>query len=457
MSRSKSGFLKKLIEYFNCLPFEMNGKTVCVCLSGGADSVSLLLGLNEISKDFSFEVCACHFNHMIRAENADNDEAFCKQLCSELAVKLFCGRDNVPMYAKTYKLSLEDAARKCRYMFFDRILEKNNIDFCATAHNMNDDAETLVLNLLRGSSCDGTASIAPHIGKILRPMLKISRDEVEQFLLESSRQYVTDETNFSNEYTRNYIRNVIFPRFKELNPSFVNAFSKYIDSERLDKLYFDEIVKDKLECDLRLEHKAIRYRVYVKKCKDSFGYIPNRNMLDQIDSAIFSDNRVVFNLNQSIDAIIENGRILFTTRVDDDAIQYNSVVLQKGFNEIFDSKVSLCIDYNDDLRKINNLSTHTILSSANIVGDLYVRNRRVGDRIMIHGVNKSVKKLMIDKKIRKEYREIVPIICDAEGIIYIPFVGISDRAFCKNKENFISIETIFHTIDKERWVNAYEK
>ena len=457
MSRAKSGFHNKLIVYFSSLPFDMNGKTVCVCLSGGADSVSLLLGLKEIAKDFSFNVCACHFNHQIRAENADNDELFCKSLCNELSIKLYCGRDDVPLYAKTYKLSLEDAARKCRYMFFERILDKNNIDFCATAHNMNDDAETLMLNLLRGSAADGSASIAPYNGSILRPMLKITRDEVEQYLYESSQKYVTDETNVSNEYTRNYIRNVIFPKFREINPSFISSFSKFIESQRLDKAYFDEVIKSKLKCDLRLEHKAIRYRIYVKQCKDAFGYIPNRSMLDQIDVALFSEKRMVFNLNQNIDVIVENGSVAFVKCISDDSKKYDTVVLQEGSNDIFEDKVSINVNMHDDLRKINNLSTHTLLSSANIVGDLCVRNRRVGDRILIHGINKSVKKLMIDKRIPKEYREVLPIICDAEGVIYIPFVGISDRVFCRNNVNCISIETIFNTIDKERWVNAYEK
>lgn len=456
MNRSKSGFLNKLKEYFKCLPFDINGKTVCVCLSGGADSVSLLLGLKEISEQCSFKLCACHFNHQIRDESSD-DEEFCRQLCEKLSVKLYCGRDDVPMYAKTFKLSLEDAGRKCRYAFFERILEKNDIDFCATAHNMNDDAETLILNLLRGSSSDGATSIAPVKGNILRPMLSITRDEVEAFISEVSQDHVTDCTNFSNEYTRNYIRNVIFPKFKEINPSFVNAFSRYIETARLDREYFDEIISEKLGCDLRLEHKAIRNRIYVKKCKEQFGFILNSDMIEQIDHALFNENRVVYNINQDIDAIINNGSVSFVDRCVASSEIYEPVALHDGTNSIFDSKVSVSINNNEDLTKINNLSTHTVLSSANIFGDLYVRNRRTGDRITIHGVNKSVKKLFIDQKVPKEYRDVIPIVCDAKGIIYIPFVGICDRVFTKGEADSVAIDIIFHSIDKERWVNAYEK
>ncbi len=457
MNPSNIGFLKKLKHYFNCLPFDINGKTVCVCLSGGADSVSLLLGMLDIAKEFSFNVCACHFNHLIRGEAADNDEEFCKRLCRDLSVKLFCGRDDVPSFARTYKMSLEEAARECRYSFFRRILEKNDIDYCATAHNMNDDAETLIFNLLRGSSTDGSASISPYSRSILRPMLKISRNEVEEFLKIASQEFVTDATNFSNEYTRNYIRNVIFPKFGDINPSFINAFSKYIDSSRIDRDYFESVIAEKLECDLRKEHKAIRFRVYVKKCKDTFGIILNRNMIEQIDDAVFLNLRSVININSKIDAVVENGNVSFLKSFAQVDERYEPKALLDGDNLLFDGKVSISIGKFEDLKKINNLSTQTKISSANMVGDLYVRNRRVGDRIKIRGINKSVKKLLIDNKVPKEYRNIIPIICDSEGILYIPFVGINDRVFTSEDKGAIFINTVFHSIDQERWVNAYEK
>ena len=457
MSRSKSGFLNKLKDYFECLPFDINGKTLCVCLSGGADSVSLLLGMLEIKDLYSLNICACHFNHLIRGEEADNDENFCKDLCKDLNVKLYCGRDDVPLYAKTYKLSTEDAARQCRYLFFKRVLEKNNIDFCATAHNMNDDAETLLLNLLRGSGSDGAASIAPYNDNILRPMLKITREEVEEYLVASSQQYVTDSTNFSNDYTRNFIRNTIFPKLKKINPSFVNSFSKFIDSARLDKEYFDNIIDEKLDVDLRTEHKSIRYRVFVKKCKDMFGVSLNREQLEQIDKALFSESRVVIPLNSRFEAIVNNGNVNFSEISKECGLIYDTVDLKEGSNCVFDGKVLIDLSKSNVFKKVYNLSIQTVLSSANISGGLCVRNRRVGDRIKIHGINKSIKKMLIDKKVPKEYRDVIPIICDSEGIVYVPFVGVCDRAFSKSNDGCIFINIVFNSIDKERWVNAYEK
>ncbi len=457
MNRAKIKFVEKLNEYFRCLPFSINGKTVCVCLSGGADSVSLLLGMLEISMQFSFNVCACHFNHLIRGEDSDNDEMFCKRLCEELSVKLYCGRDDVPSYAKTNKLSLEEAARECRYAFFSRIARKDNIDFCATAHNMNDDAETLLFNLIRGSGMNGASAIAPFNDFILRPMLKIGREEVEEYLSYKSQGFVTDLTNFSNDYTRNYIRNVVFPELRNINPSFIDAFSRFIESARCDRDYFERLIEDKLDCDLRNEHKSIRYRVYLRKCKDAFGFSLNSEMIGQIDSVLFEDIRTVLNLNSDVDAIVENGKVSFFKHLEDDKREEAVVILKNGINHLFNNKVTLFLNKSNDLKKVNNLSTTNLLSSANINGDLFVRNRRTGDRITIHGINKSLKKLFIDKKIPKEYRDIIPIISDSEGIIYVPFVGVADRVYAKNGCGDILINTVFHSIDSERWVNAYEK
>ena len=121
MSLPRTDFLLKLNRFFSELPFELEGTTLCVGLSGGADSVSVLIGVIEIKDEFGFSVVACHFNHMIRGEEADRDELFCKTLCEQLGVKIYCGRDDVPAYANYKKICIEQAARECRYSFFTRI------------------------------------------------------------------------------------------------------------------------------------------------------------------------------------------------------------------------------------------------------------------------------------------------------------------------------------------------
>ncbi len=458
MNRAKINFIRKLREYFELLPFSVDGKTLCVGLSGGADSVSLLLGLRDVSQTYGFNVSACHFNHMIRGEEADGDEKFCKELCNKYKIKIYCGRDDVPAHAKTYKLSIEEAARNCRYAFFERVCSKNTVDYCVTAHNMNDDAETLILNLIRGSGSNGASSILPYGEKILRPMLKISRQEIEEYLSELGQVYVTDSTNLSNEYSRNYVRNVILPEMMKLNPSVVEALSRYADSCRNDRTYFENLVSENIDSDLREIPKSIRDRILIKKYKDFSGLSLNRNMIADIEQKLFSGNRVCIPLFDNTEAIIDNGKVVFGTKNDILAIEFNEQILIDGTNELFGERVELDLSRNNrELANINKLYTTAYISFDKIKGALKARNRRVGDKITINGINKSLKKMFIDKKVRKEYRDIIPIIFDEEGIIYVPFIGIADRVKCNNDSNTVYLTTIFNTIEKERWNNAYEK
>ncbi len=455
----KADFLNKIKYYFDKLPIDVKGKTLCVCLSGGADSVSLLRGLLMISDNHGFNLCACHFNHSIRGEEADRDEEFCKSLCADLGIKIYCGRDDVPAYAKLCKMSLEEAARECRYSFFDRILSKKSVDFCVTAHNKNDDAETLLLNLIRGSGSNGASTILPYGENILRPLLNISRDEIEAYLKSIDQEYVTDSTNFSNDYTRNYIRNILIPEIEKLNPSVIDAFSRFTTSSRVDRDYFEAIVSDEFDSDLRTLHKAVRDRIILKKCRSICGKVPNFTMMSEIDKALFSDKRCIVSLFDGYEMIVSGGKIDVYTVCNDCIGEVDTCELIIGDNFCFGNRVNIVVasECLAEGEKINKLYTSCILSFDNISQSLFVRNRRVGDKICINGINKSLKKLFIDKKIPKEYRDIIPIIFDDKGIIYVPFVGVADRAKATKEEDKRYIKVVFNTIDKERWSNAYEK
>lgn len=458
MSQPKTDFIRKLSRYFDSLPFSLVGKTLCVGLSGGADSVSLLLGLIEIEDKYGFSVFACHFNHMIRGAEADRDEDFCKELCDRLNRKIYCGRDNVPEYARLHKVGIEQAARECRYSFFDRILKKDNIDFCVTAHNKNDDAETLLFNLIRGSGSNGATAIAPYGDSILRPLLQIERAEIEAFLSDIGQDFVTDSTNKSNEYTRNFIRNVIIPEMQRINPSAVDALSRYAESARADRAYFDKVVSQNRDNDLRLLDIAVRTRVIMQKFYDFSKLRLNHDFVTIIDKALFCDIRSCIPIFNDYEAIVDNGNVAFVNREDTVCCEFESQLLNEGFNWIFGERVLIELsEKQQNTENINKLYTTAYLSSDKIVGSLCVRNRRVGDKIFINGMNKSIKKLFIEKKIPKEYRDIIPIFCDDEGIIYVPFIGISDRVYGNNTDFKQYILSVFETIDTERWSNAYEK
>ena len=455
----KTDFLNKIRSYFEENNLDLSNKSIAVCLSGGADSVSLLISLIALSKSYSFSVCAMHFNHMIRGAEADRDEEFCKSLCAKYGVKLYRGRDDVPAYATLNKLSLEAAARECRYNFFERICKKYNIDYCATAHNMNDDAETLILNLIRGSGSNGSSAIAPVKGNILRPLLKIKRNEIESYISACSAEYITDSTNNSIEYTRNLIRHTIIPKLEEINPAVIDAIAKFTDSARTDRDYFESIIYNHFDSDLRELHPAIRDRVIIAKFNRFSGKLLNKELLMQINKTIFGYNHFIVPIYNEFEAVINNGTVSFYRKSDNVSLKFDLQQITNDENYVFGDRVEIIIDKepNRVLKKINKLYTSVIINSDNISGVLSVRNRLEGDKILINGMHKSIKKLFIEKKVPKEYRDIIPIILDTEGIVYVPFVGVADKARLTSNGNTIQLTTVFNTIDPERWNNAYEK
>ena len=206
------------------------GDSVIIALSGGADSVTLLSVLNSIKEKYNLKLYAAHLNHGIRGEEADNDEKFCKVLCENYNVQLFVKHIDVPKLCTEQKISAELCGRNERYKFFDELSAKLNAKV-ATAHTASDNAETLLFNLCRGSSLAGAAAIPPKRGNIIRPLITLTRNEIESYCAENSLSYVTDSTNMSDSYTRNKIRHKVIPALKEVNPQAESAMLAFSRSE----------------------------------------------------------------------------------------------------------------------------------------------------------------------------------------------------------------------------------
>lgn len=185
------------------------GDRILVGLSGGADSVCLLFILLDLSEELGISLNAVHVNHCIRGEEALRDEKFCQELCNRLGVTLRIVRKDIPLMASESGLSLEETGRKARYDTFRELAEEMHCTKIAVAHHMNDQAETVLFQLFRGSRLTGMAGIKPRNDMIIRPLLCLTRKETEEYLSSINEEYVTDSTNLSDEYTRNIIRNRI--------------------------------------------------------------------------------------------------------------------------------------------------------------------------------------------------------------------------------------------------------
>lgn len=236
-------FLEKISAA--CADYRMieRGDAVVAALSGGADSVSLLHALKQLSEQIGIEVSACHINHHIRGEESDSDMRFCEELCERLQVPLVIREANVTELQQKHE-SLEECARRVRYDFFAEVSEGKKL---ATAHNSNDCAETVLLNMMRGTGLKGLCGVPPVRGNIIRPLIYCTRAEVEEYCSASGLTWVTDSTNLNVDYTRNKIRHIILPEMLKINGSLFSTMNRMEHSLRTDSDFLEEMAAQRLE------------------------------------------------------------------------------------------------------------------------------------------------------------------------------------------------------------------
>ena len=215
---------QKVLRFIKENELLATGEKNLVALSGGPDSVFLLHFLNKFKKKFKIEIGAVHINHRLRGKDSERDELFCKAVCDELSIPIYTLRKDVKSYSKKNKYSLEVAGRKIRYEFFEKISKANQYDKIATAHNADDNAETVLLNLIKGTGIKGIAGIPVRRNDIIRPILSLTKKEILDYLEVNRFEYRIDESNLSNDFERNFLRNEVIPLIqKNINPSFSNS------------------------------------------------------------------------------------------------------------------------------------------------------------------------------------------------------------------------------------------
>ena len=201
------------------------GDVIVVGVSGGPDSITLLTCLNKFKDYLGIEIISAHINHLIRKDSTE-DEQYVENMCKNMGIKCYVKRAEVGKIAKEQKKGAEEVGRKIRYDFFDEIAKQENANKIAIAHNMNDNAETMLLNIIRGSGMQGLEGIqAEEYGKYIRPLINCSREDIEEYCAKYNLQPRIDSTNKENIYRRNIIRNKLLPEIKELNPNIVQSLS----------------------------------------------------------------------------------------------------------------------------------------------------------------------------------------------------------------------------------------
>lgn len=273
-----------------------NGDRLVLGVSGGPDSICMLDILNKIKNDknlnIKFDIVVAHINHMIRDE-AIYDENFVRQFCEKIGVKFYCKSIDVKKIANNNKIGTEEAGRNVRYSFFNEILELTNSNKIAVAHNKNDNVETIIMNVLRGSGTSGLRGIEPiKNNKYIRPLIDCERFEIEKYCQDNKIDARIDKTNFENIYTRNKIRNVVIPYIKEeFNPNIIETINRLSNLIKQENDFMQKLV-EQTYIDIMLEEDKKQIIIDLKKFNNQETVIKSRLLLYTITRLMGSTNGI---------------------------------------------------------------------------------------------------------------------------------------------------------------------
>ncbi|MCH5350216.1 MAG: tRNA lysidine(34) synthetase TilS [Oscillospiraceae bacterium] len=400
------------------------GETVCCALSGGADSVALLIALQELSTELGTTVSAVHINHMLRGEESDRDEEFCRELCKKRDVPLTVIRKNAAAFSHSMGLSVETGAREMRYQIFSEL----SADKIATAHNLNDNAETLIFRLARGTGLRGLTGIPPVRGNIIRPLLQCSREEIEVFLAAREQSFVTDSTNLTDNYTRNRIRHKIMPEMNAIHGAFPECVTALTASFAEDEDFISSEAEKCKNKDLRTIHPALRKRAVISCLKDHKLEV-TASRVSEIEAALLGDGGKI-SVGGGLTAYIRNGKITIhkekTEAIDSVKILREGEYPFSSDRIVIISKVNCEKMNSSDI--VNKKLTTDVLDYDKINGGVVLRNRLRGDRIKPAGAahTRELRKLLQERLPYGE-RRICAVLADSDGVIWAEHIGAAER------------------------------
>lgn len=435
MKKSEEKILSVIDKYHMVSPDD----TVVVAVSGGADSMCLLHFFNKYSMKLKLNIICAHVNHGIRGKEAERDEEFVRQYCEKNSIKAVFAHFNVPEIAKKSGESEEQCGRRLRYEFFNSVAENVKI---ATAHNLNDSAETFIFNFARGTGLKGLTGIPFVRDNIIRPLSMCTREEIEQYLLEENVSFVTDSTNLSDEYSRNKIRHNILPVLTDINNGFFSVFSGCISSltdaenylSSVTQKAFDETkendtfsVKKILSLDKAIQDRLlIAISEYFGAYDISFRHIEIIRSFLTKGGALMLPGKVI---------IVSDGKRLYRQsenlpelnlyqKYDEDTTEYvfegGIIVIEKADSDVL-SRYSM-----------KKLSSYGYADAQKIKSAVF-RSRKEGDRFRYPFADhsKSLKNLYKEKGITPSDRWGIPLLADDENVLWINGVGVSEYAAVK--------------------------
>ena len=403
--------LNKLRAFLKEQALLSHGDRVIAAVSGGADSVAMLFALYLLRDELGITLEAAHFNHHLRGAESDRDEAF---------VTDFCGRYDIPLHLGSGRIvpgkkGLEAAARDARYAFLRRLPGK-----VATAHTADDNAETVLMRLIRGTGLKGLGAIAPVSGNVIRPMLTVTRDDVEAFLEEYALPHVEDSSNGTDDFLRNRIRHGILPLMRAENPRIGENLSAMALLLRQDEACLQAMIPEEQVPDvsrLKAMEPALRRRALER-------FLKAQGVREPEQIHILQAEQLLYHWSPSAAMQFPGGVTI--------GRQYDRLVRLECSPELPETRLSVpgetCIggkrfvsEYATDLEE----RPDSVLVCP--VGALTVRSRRSGDTMRLPGGTRSLKKMYIDRKIPASQRAAVPVLADDRGVLAVFGIGTDIR------------------------------
>lgn len=408
---------------------------VLIGLSGGADSMSLLHCLHNWPKA-GLEICAVHVHHGLRGAEADRDEAFVREQCAQLGVPLYVEHADVAAEAQANGETVEQAGRRVRYAVFEKQADVWQADYIATAHTADDQTETVLLHLLRGSGVDGLAGIPAKRGRLVRPLLCCTREEIEAYCAACAIPYIVDSTNTDTAYTRNRVRHELLPLLRQFNGAADESIRRLAAHAAQDSAYLHALAADALSrARLPKGYSAAAFIVQAVPVR--------RRMLRQLlaevgafdisESHLLAMEQAVLRKNGGVDLpdghrlTVSQGVVFWQT--DTPAVPAPDCVpialsdlpqtLTYGLYRF--TLKNIKIENEEHFENVHKMFFKYAVDCDRIQGDLYIRTRREGDVMHPAGrcVGKTIKKLMNELKVPVAEREQFPLLCDDGGVLLL--------------------------------------
>lgn len=404
--------LNKLLAFIRRYDMLQPGDQVVCAVSGGADSVALLFAMYLLAEKLQIQVSAAHFNHRLRGEESDRDESFVRDFCGQYDIALSVGSGEIVPGKK----GLEAAARDARYAFLKSLPGK-----IATAHTADDNAETVLMHMVRGTGLKGLGGISPVNGTIIRPMLDVTRQEVETFLQEYHLSFVQDSSNEADAFLRNRLRHSVMPLLRQENPRLAENLSAMALRLREDEKALSDLAKPVTDIQkLRQMPASVRSRSLTAFLEHCGVKEPEAAHIALAEKLVFSDKpSAKANFPGGV-TVCRNYETLEKSEVE---TSFDTLTLScPGEVEIPERNLRITCSPARELTDRNDCFT------VCTQGEVLVRTRLAGDTIRLSGGTKPLKKLFIDRKIPASQRGSIPVIADDAGVLGVyGFGGNKDR------------------------------